>query len=681
LHIFRVFRVFRGEENKTVEIGDPSIMAVFNVNQDQLIEQLVTFKIFEGAETATISQFVPFIRRLELSLLDYMTIRDLIKFGDCRGDLPLVAVLMAMFAGLQEGSLCLDLDQRQFLTHIAAEDRKTAKAIFDEFLAGLATGRYQKLITKNGGEYLPLILDGSSGRDLLYFQKYYVHEKRLKVRMEAFLNATVSLSTDDQQVDALINEIYADRLAIRVGPNNTPLSKDPQQIEAIRLALKSQFSIISGGPGTGKTSLMVNILRCLVREDIPVSRIILGAPTGRAAQRMTETVQNNIASIQELSADDASLLDLKGSTLHKILGYRSYQHEFYYRETNPLPASVVVVDEVSMVDVVMLDKFLQAIDPVQTKLILLGDKNQLPSVEAGAVFAEMIPDGIRAARFEERFVVLQKVYRSGTNLLELAIQANQGSFPSFKAVAFDKALTQASDQWAFVDADSFDQWQGHLRQWVNAQYLSPISGGEESYADLIQRVGEMTADNITSSEEGRSLLDRIFSVVERARILTFLRNGRYGCTVINDVIADHLIHFFDPSAKWQSDGFCGALVIITRNDYSKELFNGDVGVIIKDTHEVYRAFFHRSGTYISFPVNLLPAWEFAFAMTVHKSQGSEFDDVLLVLPDDENHRLLTREIVYTGITRAKKRVLLYGSRPALNTALQRKIQRQSGLMW
>jgi exodeoxyribonuclease V alpha subunit len=293
----------------------------------------------------------------------------------------------------------------------------------------------------------------------------------------------------------------------------------------------------------------------------------------------------------------------------------------------------------------------------------------------------MIPDGTRAARFEERFVVLQKVYRSGTNLLELANQANQGSFPPLKAVAFDKALSQAADQWAFVKAESFGQWQKHLQQWANVQYLSPISGGQESYANLIKRAREMTADTIASSEAGRSLLGRIFSLVERARILSFLRNGMYGCTVINDVIANHLINFCDPSAKGLVDGFAGALAIIIRNDYSKELFNGDVGVIIKDVHESYRAFFHRSGTYISFPVNLLPSWEFAFAMTVHKSQGSEFDDVLLVLPDDENHRLLTREIVYTGITRARKRVLLYGSQPALKTALQRKIRRQSGLMW
>jgi len=662
-------------------MGDHCLMTVFNASEDQLIQHLVAFKIFEGTEKATIALFEPFIRRLELSLLDYMTIRDLVEFGDCRGDLALVVVLMAMFAGLQQGSLCLNLDQSQFLPHLSADDRKTAKAVLEDFLSGLEAGRYQKLIAKNGGEYLPLILDASSGSDLLYFQKYHVHEKRLKARMEAFLKATVSVTLPDQKIGILLDEIYADRLAIRVGPNNTPIARDAQQLAAIRLALKSQFSIISGGPGTGKTSLMVNILRCLVRAGIPVARIILGAPTGRAAQRMSETVQNNIISIQELSGEDSSLLGLKGSTLHKILGYRSYQHEFYYRETNPLPASVVVVDEVSMVDVVMLDKFLQAIDPVQTKLILLGDKNQLPSVEAGSVFAEMIPDGARAARFEERFVVLQKVYRSGTNLLVLANQANQGSFPPFKAVAFDKALSQASDQWAFVKAENFGQWEQDLHQWANVQYLSPISAGEESYAALISRAGEMTADHIISSEAGRSLLGRIFTVVERARILSFLRNGMYGCTVINDVIAAHLIHYCDPSAKWQSDGFSGALVIITRNDYSKELFNGDVGVIIKDGHAANRAFFHRSGTYISFPVNLLPAWEFAFAMTVHKSQGSEFDDVLLVLPDDENHRLLTREIVYTGITRAKKRVLLYGSQPALHTALKKKIKRQSGLMW
>jgi exodeoxyribonuclease V alpha subunit len=187
-------------------------------------------------------------------------------------------------------------------------------------------------------------------------------------------------------------------------------------------------------------------------------------------------------------------------------------------------------------------------------------------------------------------------------------------------------------------------------------------------------------DHSDLSPEGVDLLDRIFSIVERARILSILRKGWYGATVINRVMADYLVRFFDSGAGGRMD-FSGAVVLITRNDYSKELFNGDVGVIIRDAQNTSRAFFHRGGAYISFPVSLLPAWEYAFAMTVHKSQGSEFDDVLLVLPEDENHRLLTREIVYTGITRAKKRVILYGSKEALNTALENKIRRESGLMW
>jgi exodeoxyribonuclease V alpha subunit len=656
-------------------------MTNFTFDEGQLLQNLETFRIFAGASPSAVKRLAPFISQMQLALLDYMTIRDLMEIGGYQEDTALAVVLMTLFAALQEGSLCLDLDQEKLLNRLPAGASNKAGDIINDFWAALQEGKYQKLITSNGDEYLPLILDESRGRQLLYFQKYYVHENRLKNRMEAFLQAEVSFNIPDQSINNLLEKIYASALAIRVGQNNTPITKDQQQIKAMRLALKSQFSIISGGPGTGKTSLMVNILRCLVRAGIQASDIILGAPTGRAAQRMTETLQNNIATIQKPSSEDSALLNLKGSTLHKILRYRSYAHDFYYRDTNPLPAAVVVIDEVSMVDVVMLDKFLQAIDPAKTKLIFLGDKDQLPSVEAGSVFAEMIPDGTRAARFEDRLIVLQKVYRSGVKLLQLANQTNKGAFPPFTAVPFEDALLSEPDQWAFVNAESFDTWRKHLYQWVRSQYLSPLSGAKDSFKDLIIKAGELTADQLLSSDQGRNLLHQIFLMVERARILSFLRNGIYGCTVINALIASYLINAFDHLAKKQTDGFSGALIIITRNDYSKELFNGDVGVMIKDANGTYRTFFHRSGSYISFPVNLLPSWELAFAMTVHKSQGSEFDDVLLVLPDDENHRLLTREIIYTGITRAKKRVLLYGSEPALNTALQKKIERQSGLMW
>ncbi len=656
-------------------------MKDFNFDEDRLIRNLEAFKILGNRSRSAVKILMPFILRMELSFLDYMTIRDLMELVGYQGDTALTIVLMAMFAALQEGSLCLDLDKNKFINNFPVDLQKKAFDIMDIFLSGLNEGRYQKLIAQNGDKYMPLILDESSQGQLLYFQKYHVHESRLKKRMETFLNANVSFNIPDKKIKYLLEEIYSDPLAIRVGPDNIPITRDLQQLKAIGLALKSQFLIISGGPGTGKTSLMVNILRCLVRAGVPVSSIIFGAPTGRAAQRITEMVQNNITTIQDPSAEDLNLLNLQGSTLHKILRYRSFVHEFYYRNTNPLPASVVLIDEVSMVDVVMLDKFLQAIDPAKTKLVFLGDKDQLPSVEAGSVFAEMIPDRTRISKFKDRFVVLEKVYRSGVNLIKLANQTNKGVFPPFTAVTFDNGLLKKPDQWAFVKAKSFDRWQEHLYQWARYQYLSPLSDNGKSFKDLIAKAGRMTADQIVSSKNGRYLLKQIFMAVERARILSFIRKGIYGCTVINSVITNYLVRKSDPLAKMMGNIFAGAMIIITRNDYSKELFNGDVGVIIKDANGIYRAFFNRSGSYAGFGVGFLPSWEIGFAMTVHKSQGSEFDDVLLVLPDDENHRLLTRQIVYTGITRAKKRVLLYGSRAALNNALGKKIDRQSGLMW
>lgn len=186
---------------------------------------------------------------------------------------------------------------------------------------------------------------------------------------------------------------------------------------------------------------------------------------------------------------------------------------------------------------------------------------------------------------------------------------------------------------------------------------------------------------LLNSDPGQEILGQIFNGVESARVLSLVRNGIYGCTGINMEVADYLSLEFESSAWIKKGCFSGAVIMITRNDYSKELFNGDVGVVIREGIGTYRAFFPRFGSYITFSMDILPPWELAFAMTVHKSQGSEFDDVLLVLPEDETHRLLTREIVYTGITRAKRRLIIYGTESGLNSALERKIERQSGLRW
>lgn len=615
----------------------------------------------------------------ELSLLDSMTIRDLCELGGYQDDLPLFAVLTAMFSVLQEGSLCLNIDKNFLPDKLQLfMESKRAKQISAQFLSNLAENRYNNLIAKNIDTYLPLIVCESKEKKLLYFQKFFFHETRLKHRLKAFLQIKGSCKLSGEKEKGILQEIFSDNLAIRVSKQGEPVEKDQHQVKALRLALGSQFAIISGGPGTGKTSLMVNILRCLVRAGVDPRQIILAAPTGRAAQRMTEAIHTYINSIKIPCPEDIELLNLSGSTLHRILQYKTHSHAFHYRDTNPLPATVVIVDEVSMVDVVMMERFLRAIDPAKTRVILLGDKDQLPSVEAGAVFAEMIPDETEDNLFKDRLIVLKKVYRSGANLLDLAKQINQGKCPEYSPVSFDSALLLKQDNWSFVRPDNINKWKKQLRLWIQHHYLGRIN--KKSYKELILEAGELDVDRLAASDAGQDILGRIFSGVERARILTLLRKGVCGCSWINGIIAEYLGFELEPQARILKDIFAGAIIMITRNDYSKKLFNGDVGVAIKNVDGNYRAFFKRSGSYIFFDIDFLPKWELGFAVTVHKSQGSEFDDVLLVLPDDENHRLLTREIIYTGITRAKKRVILYGIESAFKTALQRKIERKSGLM-
>ncbi|MBW1863243.1 MAG: AAA family ATPase [Deltaproteobacteria bacterium] len=382
--------------------------------------------------------------------------------------------------------------------------------------------------------------------------------------MKSLLRAETSLKISERAIEAFIDEIYSPQLSIRVSKGGTPIERDKHQVDAIRLSLGSQFSIISGGPGTGKTSLMV-ILRCLQRMGIRAEEIFLGAPTGRAAQRMTEAVQYNIKTIMEPSGSDEELLKLKAGTLHKILRYRRYNHDFYYRDTNPLPASVIILDEVSMVDFVMMERFLRAVDPSRTRLIFLGDKDQLPSVEAGAVFAEMIPDGNRAKTFKDRLMLLKKVYRSGTNLLELAKQINEGKSPEYSPVLFNSALQLKPDKWAFVRNEGMKTWQEHIRLWVEHHYRKPIHDDNRSFRDLISEAGNMAPGELLNSDSGQEILQQIFNRVEMARILSLVRNGIYGCTGINEQIAHSLGFEFERSAWTEKGYFTGAVIMITRN--------------------------------------------------------------------------------------------------------------------
>ena len=613
--------------------------------------------------------------KMGLSDLDQMTISDLLHYSQGAGDTGLTIILALMFTALSEGSLCLALNHR---TLIEAIGKGTAEYFDDQivdFIGRLERGDYDCLIDRSGqGAFKPLVLDHRSGSRLLYFQKFHYHEQRLKHRLKMLLQTRTAGGTPDQRtITRVIDDLYHERRIIRKGVGGVPIEKDDYQIDAIRAVLATPLLVISGGPGTGKTSLLVNILRALVRTGADPGRILMAAPTGRAAQRMTEALHANLASIAELEPDERRLMQLAGSTLHKLLIYRSRSGGFLYGEQRPLPADVIAVDEVSMVDVVMMDHLFQAVDPARTKVILIGDKDQLPSVEAGSVLADISA----AAHFDmaDHLVVLHNVYRSTGKLQELALSINAGKPVGLQPIEFEKALAQPSGNWSFVAMADEERMNRNVDHWLWHHFFEPPHNLPHSYVDVVNQAAAMPAD----SEARTDLINQMFVFAHRCRILTVVRHGSTGMQWINNRIAAKLQKLLDPDANPQSRLFNGAMIMITRNDYSRELFNGDVGVVLRQPDGIYRAWFRRVNGMASFPASGLADWELAFAMTVHKSQGSEFDDTLLILPEDSEHRLLTREIIYTAATRAAKRLIIYGKSASFQTALRRKIQRQSGL--
>lgn len=640
-------------------------------------ERLRRYGIAAGHQAADVLSAL--FAELDLSDLDLMTIRDLVRYGPEPDDGGLIAILGLMFSALGEGSLCLRLEADYLKERLP----DTIDPAVIEWIAGcirrLDIGCYDALIDRiDSGEFKPMVLDDTTGHRLLYFQKFYYHERRLKRRLKSFISRSGERKRSDETVLAVISQLFHDSAVIRKGAGGSPIVRDPYQVDAIRAALNAPMLVVSGGPGTGKTSLLVNMLRAMVRTGTDPSRIMLAAPTGRAAQRMTEALMANLATIADPDSGDRQLRQLNASTLHKLLVYRSRTGGFLYGARRPVPADVIVVDEVSMVDVVMMDRLFQAIDPEHTRVVLLGDKDQLPSVEAGSVLADMSPD--TGGDCAHHFVVLRNVYRSAGQLLELAQDVNSGHPVPLHPMDFEQTLTLEAGRWAFVAAGDGEAMNRHLNGWVMHQYVQ-TKGEDDGYVDLVERLGRpVDSPEAISADERNKMIDRLFTYAYRCRILTVLRHGRRGAQSINDRIAAGLRQILDPWSGPESRLFNGALVMMTRNDYTRNLYNGDVGVVLRQDDGTYRAFFKRGGEMMTFPASALSDWDLAFAMTVHKSQGSEIKDTLLILPEDAGHRLLTREIIYTAVTRASRRLIIYGTTTAFHTALKRKIHRQSGLV-
>ena len=484
------------------------------------------------------------------------------------------------------------------------------------------------------GDVHPFILD-EAGR--LYLYRYWSYEQTLAGDLLARI-------ADPPAVDGAA----LDRCLDRFFPPGADGPPDRQRLAAA-VAARQRLTIISGGPGTGKTSTIVRILALLCSLGVRADRIKLAAPTGKAAARMQDAIRAHRTVFDEAGGEG---MPLEAATLHRLLGYQPGSVRFRHDRENPLPADVVVVDEASMVDLALMAKLVRAMPP-RARLILLGDKDQLASVEAGAVLGDLCagasglgePGESDGPGIRRCIVELDRSYRFGaaSGIGQLSRLINKGAGKEVRA--FLERGESADVVWHSV------AHRGELAERLSA---------EVDFAPLL------TAD---SAEAALSTLDRF-------RMLAAHRGGPFGVALLNERIEDGLVRrgLIRPSSGW----YTGCPVLVTANDYNLKLFNGDLGVALTDAGGSCRVCFRGEQGVRRFPPARLPQHETAFVMTVHRSQGSEADEILLVLPP-ELTPVLTRELLYTAVTRAKQRVRIWAPTPVIEAAVTRRLTRSSGL--
>ncbi|WP_228761139.1 exodeoxyribonuclease V subunit alpha, partial [Pseudomonas paraeruginosa] len=473
-------------------------------------------------------------------------------------------------------------------------------------------------------------------------------------------------------------------------------------------------SLITGGPGTGKTTTVVRLLGLLQAPAVAAGqplRIRLAAPTGKAAARLSESIGQQVRALP-LPEAVLQAIPAEVTTLHRLLGSRPDTRHFRHHRDNPLALDVLVVDEASMIDLEMMASLLDALPP-QARLILLGDKDQLASVEAGAVLGDLCRDAEEGWYSAETRAWLQQVSgETWQGLREGSAQAHPlaqqtvmlrhsrrfGASSGIGRLARLVNRQQAADARALLDQPPADLFDLRLRGERDAAFARLFVDGHPraagtpyGYRHYLQRLaeGRPPAGLALESEAWERWAQSVLAAFDAFRLLCALRRGPWGVEGLNQRVAAELLRLglIDADHGWYE----GRPVLVTRNDYSLGLMNGDIGIALRlpergadgSLRFALRVAFPRNdgsgGVRFVLPSRLVEV-DTVFAMTVHKSQGSEFAHTALVLPDALNP-VLTKELVYTGITRARDWFSLVESHPGVfEEALRRKVRRLSGLM-
>ena len=560
---------------------------------------------------------------------------------------------------LSEGHICLDLDKIN-------EQPEDIPAWCRNLPPGSKPLQSMPMVAKNGDDRQPFVLHQGN----LYIQRYFRYEtsfvnsifSALKVEKKAVAERLAALNDHA----ALIKKLLGADLPATV---DVSTFEDPTdwQVAAAISGILNNFTIITGGPGTGKTTTVAKILSILFTMH-PELKVALAAPTGKAAARMAESLRNTKLAPDSKLAEKFQALE--PSTIHRLLKWQSGTPYFRYNSDNPLHVDVVIVDECSMIDIALFAKLLEAIGP-DTRLILLGDKDQLASVEAGSLFGDLCKSlsGLNLftkdrLSFINGFIPDAKRCIASTHgnngdphpLFEHLVELRHSHrFTGFfgigrfsKAIiAGDRVILQEPNEQVTIDGD------------YSSELFSTFIAGYTAFIE---------------EKDIRAALRQMNNL----RVLCAVREGAQGLDAVNRTI-ERLLH--DRKKIIVNNEFYeNRPIILTRNYYEHGLFNGDAGIIRPNEKGVLMAWFEDSAGELK---AVLPGYlqeaETVFAMTIHKSQGSEFDEVMVVLPNTAQANILTRELLYTAVTRAKKRVYIQGAMEVILAAASRHVQKASGI--
>ncbi len=516
-------------------------------------------------------------------------------------------------------------------------------------------------------------------------QRFYLWRNYIDERdAAALIRARRAAPPADAAIDETLFAADLDALFHNERDANVELQR-----RAVRSVSGRRLFVLTGGPGTGKTTTVLRMLLMLQRRAARSLSIQIAAPTGKAAQRLLQSLRRGKAALRAhasvpLPTQWRSLLDAvpdaDALTVHRLLGYQPWRNAFRRNERDPIAADVVVVDEASMIDLGMLRTLLRAVRPGAT-LILVGDADQLTSVATGSVLMDIVAaleatgsdDLLRlrhSFRAEQHLVALNEAVRTGElRAVQSAIEGGHGDI-ALRAVETTRQLGEQIRRWARDLAG-----EAALRAALPATAPDPLDPEYATRADEDAGAAAIRTERVHAA----------LAALSRRQLLCALRETDFGALAVNAALERTLRTLWnvDAGAEW----YAGRAVIITHNDYAAGLFNGDVGLCLADQAGRLQVWFetayNRAGDSASslrrFSPNTLPAHETAFAITIHKSQGSEYDHVAVLLTPDADNRILSRQLLYTAVSRARRRVELWASVAVLQAAVSRAVERQGGL--